>query len=227
MTHGTNTNEGGGTVRAINTIQLRYLLSLPKIQVISGLSVDDQGKDDDSEPFEYPCKNPLVLYLNQSPLKLKTLHKIRAATPQLRHIQYEHLSRPERNAPPFDCKKVISALEPVRDELETLKLVDFDWHEEVIDAIPSLSSFTRLTYLEIAPVLLCPTEDPVLQLSDMLPSSLRFLTLSGMRTDLRDVYPTFATNSLLYARVHECVEKKNYLCTGSGGYRNPLGQPKG
>lgn len=224
-----NTNEGRGTVHAINTTQLRYLLSLPKIRLIQGLSIDDQEEEDDSEPFENPCKNPLILYLSKSPLKPSTLRNIIAATPQLRETQYEHLSRTERNAPPFDCKKVISALEPVREKLEALRLVDFDWHEDVMDVMPSLSSFTRLTHLEISPVFLCP-EAHVPTLCEMLPSSLRFLALSDMRTDYpvtRDVYPIYANQSVLYAKLTVYVEKKKYLCTGSGAYRNLLGQYRG
>jgi hypothetical protein len=65
-----NTTDGRGTVHAINTTQSRYLLSLQKIRLISGLSVDDQEEDDDSELFENICRNPLVLHLTKSPLKL-------------------------------------------------------------------------------------------------------------------------------------------------------------
>lgn len=114
------------------------------------------------------------------------------------------------------AKKFVTALKPVRDTLETLKLVEFDWHEEVVDVMLSLSSFTPLTHLEISPVLLCPSElGLATPLSDLLPHSLKSPILSDKRADYpvtvftRTVYPEYECHNWVYIRLLQYVDKKN------------------
>lgn len=190
--------------------QLRNLLRLPRIKSIT-CSAAECNRDGTFVALRRPCTSLSRLSLTRCELTQATLARVLRATPRLRELEYDSMINMYSGgaiSQYFDCEQMDTALEPVRDTLEYLRIDVLFWtqHPSLFDiesgydwgvkgTLTSLSAFPRLTKIKIPFVLLMgwePQEGSTRQqLAAVLPRSLRdieFLrsSLDGFEKDKWD-----------------------------------------